>query len=214
MIKDNRQLKESFDITPPEIEHAIDDWMDERTRKQPRNTPRMISSNELKVLLDTDPEVDLSRLSDYDLNMNDIVAHYGELQQRGVSLETLDCYYSGRVDDQLLLQCLPQLIKDGAPIVWIISLISRSWIICQLDDDAIASLIQACGADEDSLTKLSKAIDQSNDGWQMQLLTAGANPQVVLSQLERPDLFIDQLQKSGVDAAELWRRVMSCSFSD
>ena len=174
----------------------------------------MIGPNELKVLLDTDPEVDLSSLSDYDLNIDDIVANYGELQCRGVSLETLDCHYSGRVDDQLLLQRLPQLIKDGAPIPWIVSMISHSWIICQLNDDAIASLIQACGADKNSLTKLSKAIDQSNDDWQMQLLAAGADPQVVLSQLERPDLFIDQLQKSGVDVAELWRRVMSSAFID
>ena len=93
-------------------------------------------------------------------------------------------------------------------------MISHSWIICQLDDDAIASLIQACGADKNSLTKLSTAIDQSNDDWQIQLLAAGADPQVVLSQLKRPDLFIDQLQKSGVDVAELWRRVMSSAFID
>ena len=214
VIENSHRLEESFGITPPEIEHAIDDWMDERTRKQPRNTPRMIGSNELKVLLDTDPEVDLSSLSDYDLNIDDIVANYGELQCRGVSLETLDCHYSGRIDDQLLLQRLPQLIKDGAPIPWIVSMISHSWIICQLDDDAIASLIQACGADKNSLTKLSTAIDQSNDDWQIQLLAAGADPQVVLSQLKRPDLFIDQLQKSGVDVAELWRRVMSSAFID
>lgn len=204
IISDHQRLQANYGLTNNTLSKLVDNWLYSlvTTRRH-----RIITANELDILLSLDDAIDFSdRASKISrrFDINYVISNYTKFVARGIRIDFERIGGRGQeLDMQLLDEQIDNLSSNGVAAKDILSL-TDNW--SGVTAHIIDSLITMAGHDKEVLDRLSyKLRYELDDATQLRLLHAGADPRQVITTLQNPELARGDLLAAGLDPTVIVR---------
>ena len=204
IISDNQRLQANHGLTNSTLSKLVDNWLYSLVTTRQH---RIITANELDILLSLDDAIDFSdRASEIScrFDINYVISNYTKFVARGIRIDLERIGGRGQeLDMQLLDEQIDNLSSNGVAAKDILSL-TDNW--SGVTAHIIDSLITMAGHDEEVLDRLSyKLRYELDDATQLRLLHAGADPRQVITTLQNPELARGDLLAAGLDPTVIVR---------